>query len=233
MNLVVLTAAGCGSRVGGATPKQFVSVNGMPVIVHTMRAFQYHPEIDVICVVTLPEWVDVVAEYGRQYGITKLRHIVVGGASGQESIKRGLDELHSVYADDDIVLVHDGVRPMVSAEIISDCIRCVRANGNAIAAIPCTEAILQTTDGGVSAVTSIPRDALRRTQTPHGFYLGDIWAAQNDALACGITNTVACCTLMVALGRRVFFSRGAEQNLKLTTVADFEIFRALLGRVTK
>ncbi len=228
MILALITAGGIGHRMQTDIPKQFLVVCGRPVIIHTMAAFENHPSVDAICVVCLAGWQDRLWEYARQYNITKLRHVVVGGATGPESIYRGLDELRRNYRDDDIVLIHDGVRPLVDADIISDCIGGVQNRGNAIAAVACNEVIMTTADGRVST-GSIARDTLRRTQTPHGFGLGDITDAYQLARRRGIKNIVASCDLMAALGRNVYFSRGSSKNIKLTTPEDFFIFRAILG----
>ncbi len=228
MILAMITAAGCGSRMNNAIPKQFICIDGKPIIIHTLTAFEKHPSIDAICVACLAGWEQTLADYAKKYNITKLRHIVAGGTTGQESIYIGLRELRSHYSDVDIVLIHDGVRPMVSTDIISDCISVTLQRGNAIAAIPCQEAVLTTTDGGITGDKSIERTTLRRTQTPHGFKLGDIIKWHDLARARGITNSVAACTMLCELGQPVNFSVGAETNIKLTTPDDFDIFRALL-----
>lgn len=228
MNLALITAAGIGSRINSRTPKQFLSVFGRPVLTYTLSVFQNHPDIDAICVVVLDGWAERLKQYANEYGFTKLRHIVIGGQTGQDSIRIGLDELYRHYSDEDLVLIHDGVRPLVPRQMISDCIHATRKYGNAIAAINCQEAIMRREPGCNSATESIPRETLCRTQTPHGFVLGDIVRAHHDALGGGITNSVAGCTLMTALGRRVFFYPGTEKNIKITTPEDFHIFMALL-----
>ena len=129
--------------------------------------------------------------------------------------------------DDDIVLIHDGNRPMLSRDIISDCIAVTRQKGNAIACIPCQEAMLETSNGETSN-SAIPREHLRRTQTPHGFKLKDLISAHDEAAKKGITNSIASCTLMIELGKSINFSSGSEKNIKLTTQDDLDIFKALL-----
>ncbi len=229
MNLALITAAGIGTRINGNIPKQFTNVGGRPIIVYTLAAFQNHPDIDAICIVVLRGWCDVVRKYAQEFNITKPLHIVTGGATGQESISIGLSKLQGLYGADDIVLIHDGVRPLVSADMITDCIRTTIAHGNAIAAIPCQEAIMRLdTDNCYSSIKSVPRETLCRTQTPHGFRLGDAVALYNDAGRIGLKNAVAACTIMAALGRRVFFYSGAEKNLKITTSEDLDIFKAFL-----
>ena len=136
-------------------------------------------------------------------------------------------ELEKYYLPNDFVLIHDAIRPMVSSEIISDNIRVARENGNAITVIPCAEAMLQTEDSFIS-VGSYPRNRLKRTQTPQAFRIGDICDLHRRALKAGITNSVASCTLKIEMGEQVYFSAGSEKNIKLTTVDDIDIFKALL-----
>lgn len=166
--------------------------------------------------------------YAKQFNITKLKYVVPGGKNGQDSIRNGVMELEKHYEADDLVLIHDAIRPMVSAEIISDNIRVAREYGNAITVIPCAEAMMQTEDGVVS-VGSYPRDRLKRTQTPQAFRIGDICDLHRRALEDGITNSVASCTLKIEMGEQVYFSAGSEKNIKLTTVEDIDIFKALLA----
>ena len=227
MNIALIIAGGRGMRMGQEIPKQFLTVEDKPVIAYTMEAFQKHPDIDVIAVVCVEGWDSILAAYARQYGISKLRHIVPGGENGQTSIRNGVFELERHYAPDDLVLIHDAIRPLVSQDIISECIATARERGSAIVAIPCQEAMLETEDQR-SSRRVCPRENLKRTQTPQGFPLGRIAGAHRRALERGITNSVASCTLMVELGEPVYFCAGSEKNIKLTTPDDMEIFRALL-----
>lgn len=226
-NIGLLIAGGSGNRMHQDIPKQFLTVNEKPVIVYTLEAFQNHPEIDAIAVVCIEGWDQVLWAYAKQFNITKLQYVVPGGKNGQDSIRNGVYELEKHYAPEDIVLIHDAIRPMVSAEIISDNIRVARDKGNAITVIPCAEAMMQTEDGEVS-VGSYPRDRLKRTQTPQAFHIGQICDLHRRALEAGITNSVASCTLMIEMGEQVYFSSGSEKNIKLTTVEDIDIFKALL-----
>ena len=227
-NIGLLIAGGSGNRMHQDIPKQFITVNERPVIVYTLEAFERHPEIDAIAVVCIAGWEQVLWAYARQFNITKLRHVVPGGKNGQDSIRNGVMELEKHYAPEDIVLIHDAIRPMVSAEIISDNIRVAMEHGNAITVIPCAEAMMETEDGIVS-VGSYPRDRLKRTQTPQAFHIGQICDLHRRALEAGITNSVASCTLMIEMGEQVYFSSGSEKNIKLTTVEDIDIFKALLA----
>ena len=192
-----------------------------------MLSFEKHPSIDVIAVVCLEGWDNVLSSYAKQYNISKLKHIIPSGNVGQESIKNGIFELRKYYDENAIVLIHDAIRPMVSSDIIADCIAVTEQKGNAIACVPCQEAMLETTDK-MSSSASFPRDNLKRTQTPQGFRLKDIVNAHLKASELGITNSIASCTLMIELGEKVYFSTGSEKNIKLTTQEDIEIFKALL-----
>lgn len=227
-NIGLLIAGGSGNRMHQDIPKQFITVNERPVIVYTLEAFEKHPEIDAIAVVCIEGWEQVLRAYAKQFNITKLQYVVPGGKNGQDSIRNGVFELEKHFEKDDIVLIHDAIRPMVSAEIISDNIRVAREFGNAITVIPCAEAMLQT-ENGVVSTGSYPRDRLKRTQTPQAFHLGDICDLHRRALEAGIANSVASCTLKIEMGEQVYFSTGSEKNIKLTTVEDIDIFKSLLA----
>lgn len=227
MNVALLTAAGHSTRMGQDIPKQFMHVENKPLIIHTMEAFQKHPAIDAIMVVTLSSWEEVIKAYASQFNVTKLRWIVTGGETGQESITNGLKKLSGEISPYDAVMIHDGNRCCVSQEIISDSIAVYRQYGGAVAAIPCTEAVFESQDGKTSTV-SIPRDKLFRTQTPHTFPLGKLIWAYTEVRKLGITNAVAACTVMQYLGETIHFSAGSEKNIKLTTVEDIDIFKALI-----
>lgn len=227
-NVALIIAGGSGNRMHQDIPKQFLTVNEQPVIIYTLQAFESHPEIDAIAVVCIQGWEQVLWAYAKQFNITKLQYVIPGGKNGQDSIRNGVFELERNFNKDDLVLIHDAIRPMVSAEIISDCIRVATIYGNAITVIPCAEAMIQTENGVVSS-GSYPRDKLKRTQTPQAFRLGEICDLHRRALEAGITNSVASCTLKIEMGEPIYFSAGSEKNIKLTTVEDIDIFKALLA----
>lgn len=227
--IALLTAAGVGSRMHQDIPKQFLNVDNKPILVYTLEAFQKHPSIDEICVVILRGWENILEAYARQFNISKLKYVVQGRATGQESIFNGLCEIRKHLSDDDIVMIHDGNRPMVSQEMITNSLVTYEKYGDAVAAIPCTEVVFVVdSPESQTSTKSIERNSLRRTQTPHTYRLGDIWEAQEKAKKLGYTNMAACPSLMEKLGRASHFSLGSEKNLKITTVEDIEIFRALL-----
>ena len=227
-SVALLTAGGVGSRARQDIPKQFLHVNNKPIIIYTMEAFQQHPSVDEICVVILKGWEEVLWAYAKQFNITKLKYVTVGGESGQESIYNGLMAIRESSSDDDIVLVHDGNRPMLSLDIITDSFVKFKEFGSAVAAIPCTEVVFVSQDGHESDKT-IPREELWRTQTPHTYRLGELIAAHEEAKKKGITNMAASCQLMAMLGKKTYFSKGSEKNIKITTTEDIEIFKALLA----
>ncbi len=228
MKVALLTAAGTASRMHQDIPKQFIHVDNKPIILHTMEAFQRHPGIDAMIVVTLPSWSDVLWAYARQFNMTKLRWVVAGGESGQESIRRGLEALKEELSYDDVILVHDGNRPLVSAEVISDSLATFSKFGSAVAVVPCTEVVFESEDGR-SSCTSMEREKVFRTQTPHTYRFGELVQAHEQAKILGIQNTAASCVLMKELGKTVYFSKGSEENLKITTLEDLRIFKALLS----
>lgn len=229
MNIVLLTAAGNATRMHQDIPKQFLHVDNKPIIIHTMEAFQRHPSIDAILVVTLSEWKSVLWAYARQFNITKLKWVTEGGETGQDSIYNGLKLLEETLEsiDDVVVTVHDGNRPLVSDEIISNNLAVFEKYGSAVAAIPCQEVVFESEDH-ISSHISIERERLLRTQTPHTYYLSELLAAHKEAREKGIHSTAASCMLMERLGKETYFSKGSEINLKITTLDDMKIFQALL-----
>lgn len=228
MNIALILAGGSGHRMNHEIPKQFLNVNDKPVIIYTLEAFQRHPDIDEIGVVCIDGWHDILKAYARQYKIDKLTWVISGGENGQASIRNGVFEAEKRYKPDDIILIHDAIRPLVSEEIISDCIVKCKRYGSAIVVTPCNTAVLRRTSEELSSEV-VPRDTLVMTQTPQAFPIGRLANAHRRALELGITNSVASCTLMIELGEQVYFSVGSETNIKLTTPDDIKIFKALLA----
>lgn len=228
MNIAMIIAGGIGQRTHQNIPKQFINVQDKPVIVYTLEAFQKHPNIDAIEVVCLEGWHDILRAYARQFGITKLENIVNGGPTGQDSIRNGLYDIAQRYHDDDdIVVIHDAIRPMVSADIISDNIRVCREYGNATAVIPCTSVMLKTNDALVSD-DQIPRDNLKITQTPQSYFINELIEVHKEAVKKDLEPSISSCALYVEMGKSVYLSVGSEKNIKITTSEDIEIFSALL-----
>ena len=228
-NIALVIAGGVGARTHQDIPKQFIHVKDVPVIVYTLQAFQNHPQIDAIEVVCLEGWHDVLWAYSKQFGISKLENIVNGGETGQDSIRSGLWDISERYKDDnDIVLIHDAIRPMVSADVISDNIRVCREFGNATTVVPCTSVMLTTEDSIVSE-GQIPRDNLKITQTPQAFFLNELLEVHKKAMTMkDLLPSIASCALYIEMGKKVYLSQGSEKNIKITTSEDIEIFQSLL-----
>jgi 2-C-methyl-D-erythritol 4-phosphate cytidylyltransferase len=230
MNIALITAGGSGNRMGQDIPKQFMTIDNKPVIIYTLQSFQFSPEIDAIAVVCLKGWDVILQAYANQFNITKLKWIFEGADTNQDSIKNGVVGLHEVGCnEEDIILVHDGVRPLVSSEIISNNIATCKKYGYAVTGLTCKEAIMEQVDNNVHEI-AIPRERLIRTQTPHTYKLKTLLDAHIKAKQQHITNTVASCTLLASLGvKEQFLVQGSEKNgLKLTKPEDVELFKALI-----
>lgn len=229
MNVAIIIAGGVGSRMGQEIPKQFINVGEKPVIVYTLEAFQEHPLVDAIEVVCLAGWEQVLHAYARQYKIDKLKWVVKGGASGQESIRNGVYNFEGVLAEDDICIVHDGVRPMLDPEVITDVVRVAKERGNAVTSMPYNEQIFLV-DKKDSATTTqyIPRETLRRVSTPQAYRFGLLDSKYHEAFekGVGIDGSNYTNTMMVQLGVRLNFAVGSDRNIKLTTPENLEFFRA-------
>lgn len=227
-NIALIIAGGIGARMGQSIPKQFIHVHDKPIIIYTLEAFQKHPLIDSIEVVCLEGWHDILRAYCQQFGIAKLENIVSGGETGLQSIRNGLNDIATRHNDDnDIVLIHDAIRPMISQEVINDNIRVCRNFGNAITVIPCTSVMLKTFDSTTSE-EQIHRDNLKITQTPQSFFLKEILQVHKEAIEKGVNDSIASCSLYVELGKKLYLSKGEAKNIKLTTSEDIEIFSGLL-----
>ena len=227
-NIALIIAGGVGTRMHQDIPKQFLSVNDKPVIIYTLEAFQNHPDIDAIYVACLNGWQEILKAYIKQFNITKAVTIIEGGENGQDSIRNGVYAIAENYKEEDLIMVHDAIRPMLSADIISENIVKCKKYGNAITVIPCMEAMLKSEDE-IESSESILRNSLFRAQTPQTISVGEAVRLHKEALEKGITNSVATCTLLLELGRKVYFAKGSELNLKITTTDDITIFKALLS----
>lgn len=229
MNVAVIIAGGSGSRMGQDIPKQFINVYDKPVIIYTLEGFQKHPEIDAIEVVCIDGWHDVLWAYAKQFGIDKLRWIVSNGDTAQESIRNGLEGLKDVCGDEDTVIIHDGIRPMVDEFVLSDIIIKCKEHGNAVTSLPYNEQIF-VVDDEISTTKYIPRETLRRVSTPQAYQYGKLSRAYQKAFAeqIGIQAGTYANTLMVELGERLYFAAGSEKNIKLTTKDDLELFKAYM-----
>ena len=227
--IAILTAGGIGSRTHQDLPKQFLTVENKPILIYTLEAFQRHPSIDEIYVSCLEGWSAVLEAYAKQFNITKLRRIVTGGATGQESIFNGLKAVTEDHEEtgEIVVMIHDGNRPMLPQDVITDNLVKQKRFGSAVAVIPTTEVVFVSQDG-IESNVALNREELWRTQTPHSYKFDELWGVHNRAVEDGVTNMAASCSLMQKYGYPTYFSKGSEKNIKITTVEDIEIFKALL-----
>ena len=233
MTVALIIAGGSGRRMGLEIPKQFVEVRGKTVLAYTLEAFERHTEIDQIVIVCIDGWQDEVRSWISKYGFSKLHRIVTGGATGQESIRNGLFAMETECADDDIAVVHDGIRPLVDEFVLSDVLRVCRLRGAAVTAMPYNEQIF-VADDDFSTTKYIPRETLRRVATPQAYRFGLIDKAYHEAFekGIGIHGSSYANTMMVELGHRLWFSAGSDKNIKLTTPDDLELFKGYLARKT-
>lgn len=230
MNVALVIAGGTGKRVGQDIPKQFINVNDKPVLIYTLEAFQKHPEIGAIEVVCLDGWHDILKAYAKQFGIDKMKWVVSGGNTCQESIRNGVFFLKDKCQKDDIVIIHDGIRPMIAEEVLSDVIITCQKYGNGVSSLDYNEQIFRKKND-VSTEEYIPRDTLKRVQTPQAYKFNRLLWAYEKAFKeeIGIYGSSYTNTMMVDLGETLYFAKGSDKNLKITTSDDFEIFKALLG----
>ena len=228
MTIAVLLAGGIDPGFQMDIPKQFVNVYNVPIIVYTLEKFQKHPEVDAIMVACLSGWENLVSAYAKQFNIDKLQWVIEGGRTGQETSRLAANKLMESCGEDDIVIIHDAIRPMVSDEIISDSIATCKQKGMGIAAVTSMDNVMMT-DDGITGKMSISRYSFRRVQTPQTYRLGDLHAAHAEALKQNIKDENDTNNMMSRLGRKVTFSKGSDTNLKINTVEDVEMFKALFN----
>lgn len=229
MNIALVIAGGSGKRMHQNIPKQFINIYGKPILIYTLEAFEQHPLIDEIYVVCIDGWEMVLNAYARQYDIRKLKRIVEGGTTCQESIRNGVYAISEDHDGADMVVVHDGIRPIIETEVLSDVISTCRSRGNGVTSLPYNEQIFIKADER-STRKYIQRDTLRRVQTPQAYLLKDLERAYRRAFAekIGIGPSSYTNTMMVDLGETLYFSSGSERNIKLTNPNDLELFKAML-----
>ena len=229
MNIAVIIAGGSGSRMGQDIPKQFINIYDKPVLIYTLESFQRHPQIDAIELVCIDGWHDVVRAYAKQFGIDKLKWIVSGGNTSQESIRNGVYNLEGKVAAEDIIIIHDGIRPLVDETVLTDVIQKAGQYGNAVSSLPYNEQIF-VMDDEISSIRYIPRDTLRRVSTPQAYRFDLLDSGYHEAYEkeIGIYGASYTNTMMTELGVRLYFAAGSDKNIKLTTKDDLELFKAYL-----
>lgn len=230
-NIAVIIAGGSGHRMGQDIPKQFINVYDKPVLIYTLEGFQKHPQIDAIEVVCIDGWHDVLRAYAKQFNITKLKWIVSGGETGQESIRNGVYNLEGKANDDDIIVIHDGIRPLVDDSVLTDVLVKAAKFGNAVTSMPYNEQIFVISKEDETTTTQyIPRETLRRVSTPQAYRFDILDQKYHEAFEkqIGIFGSSYTNTMMVELGETLHFAAGSDKNIKLTTKDDLELFKAYL-----
>ena len=229
MNIAIIFAGGSGVRMGAGIPKQFLEINGKPIIIYTLQLFQYHDRIDKIYISVLDQYIPYMEELIEEHRLKKVAKIIPGGETAQDSIYNALKAAEAENPEDSIVLIHDGVRPFVSYEVIGNNIESVKKYGNGITCTPCYETILISTDA--KKVGTVPyRKETFAAQAPQSFYLKDIIAV-HDAMRKSenrYENMVDACTMIRSLGIEAHMVVGNRGNIKVTTPEDVYIFRGLL-----
>ena len=229
MTTAIILAGGTGTRIGASVPKQFIEIQGKPILAYTLEVFESSPSIDAIEIVSHRDWVEEVKGIAARYGITKTRWVTEGGDTFQESVMQGLFRLKGEIAPEDLVVISFGVSPMTTHEIIDDGIRVAALHGNAISSDPMTLCTC-IKDDEESSTTSILRETLMGFANPWTFRFGEVVEAYETAMERGILGELEPHTtsLYFALGKRIWFSKSATTNIKITTPEDLDIFEGLL-----
>lgn len=228
MNIAVIFAGGSGLRMHTKSrPKQFLELNGKPIIIYTLELFDNHPDIDAIVVACIEPWIPFLEKMIRKFEISKVVKVVSGGDTGQDSIYRGLCAAEeAAQGERSIVLIHDGVRPLITEQTITDNIATVRSTGTCITCVPATETFVVNQPDGTMEIPSRKDSLIARA--PQSFYLCDILQAHRKALAEGRHDFIDSCTMMSHYGHSLSTIIGPMENIKITTPTDFFIFRAMV-----
>ncbi|HGD1311606.1 TPA: 2-C-methyl-D-erythritol 4-phosphate cytidylyltransferase [Streptococcus agalactiae] len=227
MNIGVIFAGGVGRRMNTkGKPKQFLEVHGKPIIVHTIDMFQNTEAIDAVVVVCVSDWLDYMNNLVERFNLTKVKAVVAGGETGQMSIFKGLEAAEQLATDDAVVLIHDGVRPLINEEVINANIQSVKETGSAVTSVRAKETVVLVNDSSkISEVVDRTRSFIAKA--PQSFYLSDILSIERDAISKGITDAIDSSTLMGMYNRELTIVEGPYENIKITTPDDFYMFKAL------
>ena len=225
-SVAVIFAGGSGKRMNTiAKPKQFLELNGKPIIIYTLEIFDNHPEIDGIILVCIADWIPYMHKLIQKFSITKVREIVPGGDTCQDSIYNGLKIVSQYYSDDCVVLIHDGVRPLINEKVIKDNIAHVREYGSCITCIPAIETLVVRQEDNSFLIP--PRDSSLIARAPQSFILKDILFVHEKARSEKRHDFIDCCTMMSHYGYKLATIIGPIENIKITTPTDYFIFRAI------
>lgn len=222
----MLFAGGTGRRMTNSSiPKQFIEIDGKPIIVRTMENFAYHKMVDDIVIACIPSGIDHLKDLIRKYNIPKVSAIVPGGASGYESIHNGVMKVAETAAEDDIILICDGVRPVMSQDLITTCIELAREHETAVPVVRCIDSVLKSEDGKTCSI-NLPREKMFTTQAPQGYTMRKILWAHQEVERRGIVNPISSADLLIDLGETVYIFQGERDNIKVTTPEDLYTLRS-------
>ena len=227
-NHVILLAGGIGSRVGGPMPKQFLSLNDKPVIVHTLENFERNSNIDGIIIVCVKDWIPHLKEILLEYKISKVYEIVEGGETGHDSTRNGIFALRSKLSKDDYVIIHDAARPILPQMAINTMLNVAHEKGNASLAIPCYETVIYTNDGK-SGDKELDRNSIMRVQTPQAYNYGLMLELYERAENENKHDFVYADLVLIHYGLPVYFSKGFTNNIKITRKEDIPLCKALMN----
>lgn len=227
MNISIIFAGGSGRRMNTkGRPKQFLEFRGKPIIIYTLELFDNHPEIDGIIVVCLKDWIPYLEKKLRKFEITKVKVVVPGGSTGQDSIYSGLKAVVENFPLNSTVLIHDGVRPLITDDTISNNIECVKKYGSCITCIPATETfIISRMDGGLDIPS---RSDSFIARAPQSFILSDILSAHQKAIQENRHDFIDSCSMMNYYGYKLHTIVGPMENIKITTPTDYFVFKAMI-----
>lgn len=230
MNYALIFAGGVGSRMNSkARPKQFLEIHGKPILIHTIEHFELHPDIDSVCLVIVKEWIDYARNLIEKYNLKKVKWVVPGGGSALESQFLGMQVIKSSVkiSNEDIVLIHDGVRPLINEQLITDCIEGVKKFGSAVTVAPAIETIIRADECGIIKDT-FPRTECKLARAPQAFFLNEIMVAHQKAIEEGKYDYIDSTSLLLHFNKKIHTIIGPSENIKVTNPADFYICRALL-----
>lgn len=233
MNIAMVLAGGVGSRVGADVPKQFIEVQGKPVLAHTLERFQDNADTDEILVVCIESYREELDELIGRFGLSKVKYVCNGGATFQDSVINGIRALEGICAPDDIVSIHFGASPFVTDAIISDAARTAAMHGNGVSSDPVVLCLAEKDpeDGDRSSVVGLDRDRVMGLNGPQAFRYGLLRDMYDEGAKRGLLERIDPHTtsLMAAMGVRLYFSLGSSLNIKITTADDIKLFSAYLA----
>ncbi|MDR0536945.1 MAG: 2-C-methyl-D-erythritol 4-phosphate cytidylyltransferase [Tannerellaceae bacterium] len=228
MNIAIIFAGGVGQRMNSkSVPKQFLELYGKPIIIYTLEVFEAHRDIDGIVISCVNGWIEHLSSLIKHFNLTKISRIVKGGETGQDSIYNALAAAEILYPNDSIVLIHDGVRPIIDLELITRNINCVKENGSAITSVPVSETFATFDDK--RHISMIPnREAVIIAKAPQSFILSEILAVHKNAIADGLHTFIDSCSMMYYYNKKLTLVEGDSSNIKITRPIDFYLFRAII-----